>query len=135
MESSKTEKVGSGWRGGEQHVILRGPLYRDESDRGYAGREQSSGNGKCPHLAPRFLSLKAENTVFVDRLPSGISDDDDDEEDEDEDDEDDDVDARYLPREIGQIGLDGHRQSFTRPSPSYPTNADLQASPTSYRVP
>lgn len=71
--------------------------------------------------------------MFVDRLLSGISDDDDDE--EDEDDDEDDVDARYLPREIGQIGLDGHRQSFTRPSPSYPTNADLQASPTSYRVP
>lgn len=71
-----------------------------------------------------FLSLKAENTVFGSASGIALSDDDDDG----------DVDTRYLPREIGQIGLDGHRQSFT-PLPVSDADADLQASPTSYRVP
>lgn len=74
-----------------------------------------------------FLSLKAENTVFGSASGIALSDDDDDGEDGD-------VDTRYLPREIGQIGLDGHRQSFT-PLPVSDADADLQASPTSYRVP
>lgn len=91
-------------------VILRGPLYRDESDRGYAGprtiereREVSSSASSA------FLSLKAENTVFGIRYRS--------------------LRRRRRRRrrrgrghalsEIGQIGLDGHRQSFTPLPPIY----------------